>query len=72
MKSVSELFLKDDISLSKIKPDNIEKPKTHNINLFMNYNQGGKRGRKSEVERKRLSEECKFKIQRKDFIIEFD
>jgi hypothetical protein len=38
----------------------------------MNYNQGGKRGRKSEVERKRLSEECKFKIQRKDLIIEFD
>ena len=68
MKSVPELILKEEISL----PDNIEKPNTHNINLFMNYNQGGKRGRKSEVERKRLSEECKFKIQRKTFYIDFD
>jgi len=67
MKSVSELINNQKSPI----PDTIEKFKPHHINLNMNYN-GGKRGRKSEEERKKLSEGLKFKVERKVFYLSFD
>ena len=51
--------------------DKIDDFKPHHINLNMNYN-GGKRGRKSEEERKKLSKDLKFKVERKVFYLSFD
>ena len=67
MKSVSDLINNQKFPI----PDNIDKFKPHHINLNMNYN-GGKRGRKSEEERKQLSKDLKFKVERKVFYLSFD
>ena len=67
MKTVSELINEHKYQI----PDTIEKFKPHHINLNMNYN-GGKRGRKSEEERKQLSKDLKFKVERKIFYLSFD
>ena len=67
MKSVSELINNQKYPI----PDTIEKIKPHHINLNMNYN-GGKRGRKSEEERQKISKDLKFKVERKVFYLSFD
>ena len=67
MKTVSELINEQKYPI----PDTIDNIKPHHINLNMNYN-GGKRGRKSEEERKKLSEGLKFKVERKVFYLSFD
>ena len=67
MKSVPELFNNQKFPI----PDKIDDFKPHHINLNMNYN-GGKRGRKSEEERKKLSKDLKFKVERKVFYLSFD
>jgi len=67
MKTVSELI---NARKSPI-PDKIDKSKPHHLNLNMNYN-GGKRGRKSDKERKQLSKGLKFKVERKISYLSFD
>ena len=67
MKSVSELINNQKFPI----PDTIENIKPHHINLNMNYN-GGKRGRKSEEERQKISKDLKFKVERKVFYLSFD
>ena len=67
MKTVSELINEQKSPI----PDTIDNIKPHHINLNMNYN-GGKRGRKSEEERKQLSKDLKFKVERKIFYLSFD
>ena len=67
MKTISELI---NARKSPI-PDKIDKFKPHHINLNMNYN-GGKRGRKSDKERKLLSKDLKFKVERKISYLSFD
>ena len=67
MKSVPELFNNQKFQI----PDKIDKSKPHHLNLNMNYN-GGKRGRKSEEERQKISKDLKFKVERKVFYLSFD
>ena len=67
MKTISELIN----ARKSPMPDKIDKFKPHHLNLNMNYN-GGKRGRKSDKERKLLSKDLKFKVERKISYLSFD
>ena len=67
MKTVSELIIEQETST----PPTIDKIKPHHLNLIMNYN-GGKRGRKSEEEQKKISKDLRFKVERKVYFLSFD
>ena len=67
MKTVSELINEQKYPI----PDTIDNIKPHHINLNMNYN-GGKRGRKSVEEQKKISKDLRFKVERKVFYLSFD
>ena len=68
MKSVMELIKEDETSPP---PKKIAKPKPHYINLNMNYN-AGRRGRKTDKERKEILEEYQLKVKREKIYLDFN
>jgi len=68
MKSVMELIKERETSPP---PKKIEKSKPHYLNLNMNYN-AGRRGRKTDKERKEISEQYKLKVKRDKIYLDFD
>ena len=70
MKTIEELILAQ-TSSTEPPPVKHENKEPHYINLKMNYN-GGKRGRKTEEERKELENEFKLKVSREKVYIFFD
>tara|TARA_R100001015_G_C4451531_1_gene41522 strand:- start:99 stop:305 length:207 start_codon:yes stop_codon:yes gene_type:complete len=67
MKSVIQLIQENQTSPP---PKKIKKPEPHYINLSMNYN-GGRRGRKTDKERKEISEEYKLKVNKNKIYLDF-
>ena len=68
MKKVAQLIKEGNKSPIPTKIDNLE---PHKLNLNMNY-RGGKRGRKSDAERKILNEQLKFKSKNKTIYLPFN
>jgi len=71
MKTIEELILAQKSPTSNTEPPPRKKWEPHYINLKMNYN-GGRRGRKTEEERKELEGEFKLKVLREKIYLFFD